>query len=167
MAKKGSKQSKKSVEESEILDITEDQLEEIIPEKSEESEIKEEIVDENLETKVEKKGRKKKEIEKELSNEDTTKNKFKYFKPYVIEQRDNITRIKFENATHTFMDLLASTLLRTEGVEYSAYKLTSLEPAVLTLITKEGYSYKQVIKSALNTLKTEILDLDKAIKKAF
>ncbi|MHA1339117.1 MAG: RpoL/Rpb11 RNA polymerase subunit family protein [Promethearchaeota archaeon] len=150
----------------EVEDISDEELEDLLlGESDEEEDLEEENLTEIIEE--EKKTEKKKVAKKKSAKKDSSSYKFKHLKPHVIEKRDNIVRIRFEKATHTFLDLLSSTLLRIDNVEYAAYKLTSLEPGILTLITKEGVNYKDVLKLAIKKIKEELNDLNKAIQAAF
>lgn len=88
---------------------------------------------------------------------------YKYLKAHIIEQHNNVYRIEFIDGSHGFLNYLSSHLLQDKNVRFSAYKATSLDPPVLTLIIEPDASVKKILESAINKMKSEIKELKEAI----
>ena len=88
---------------------------------------------------------------------------YKHLKARLIEQKNNSFRIEFIDASHGFLNFLTNILLKEKGVEYAAYKKTSLENPIMTIITDGSGSVKTILQSACKKIDNEL----KAIKSAF
>ena len=81
----------------------------------------------------------------------------------MIEQKNNSHRIEFIDASHGFLNFLTNILLKEKGVEYAAYKKTSLENPIMTIITDGTASVKKILQNSCKKINNEL----KAIQDAF
>ncbi len=97
------------------------------------------------------------EIEEEIRKD------YKYLKARILEQHNNIYQIEFLGISHGFLNYLSSKLIDEKGVNYSAYKETSLSPPVLTVVTDGTISIQKILKNTCKGMKSNISSLKKAI----
>ena len=97
------------------------------------------------------------EIEEEIRKD------YKYLKARILEQHNNIYQIEFLGISHGFLNYLSSKLIGEKGVNYSAYKETSLSPPVLTVVTDGTISIQKILKNTCKEMKSNISSLKKAI----
>lgn len=102
------------------------------------------------------------EIEEEEIEEEKRKD-YKYLKARILEKNNNIYQIEFLGISHGFLNYLSSKLLGEKGVNYSAYKETSLSPPVLTVVTDGTIPIQKILKSTCKEMKSNISSLKKAI----
>jgi len=88
---------------------------------------------------------------------------YKHLKARLIEQKKNTYRIEFIDASHGFLNFITNILLKENGLEYAAYKKTSLENPVMTIITDGTISVKKILENAGKKIDAEL----NAIQKAF
>lgn len=164
MAKKKTTSSDAKAEELDVIDDSESKVSEkeevkaspLIKEGEDEtSPLIEEEETEEEETEEE-------EIEEEEIEEEKRKD-YKYLKARILEQHNNIYQIEFLGISHGFLNYLSSKLLNEKGVNYSAYKETSLSPPVLTVVTDGTLSIQKILKNTCKEMKSNISSLKKAI----
>ena len=97
------------------------------------------------------------EIEEEIRKD------YKYLKARILEKNNNIYQIEFLGISHGFLNYLSSKIMHEKGVNYSAYKETSLSPPVLTVVTDGTISIQKILKSTCKVMKSNISSLKKAI----
>jgi DNA-directed RNA polymerase subunit L len=93
------------------------------------------------------------------------KKDYKYLKGRLLSQTGNIYKIQVEGESHTLLNNLCIKLLSTKGVEYAAYKETSIDPAVLTIITDGKIDVKKTLKAVTADMKKEFVELKKLVSK--
>lgn len=91
---------------------------------------------------------------------------YKFMKAELIGTKGNVHRIRITDADHGFLNLLSAKLLATEGVEYAAYKATSLDPPIMTVMTEGKTKLITVLKKASEAMKKETEDLRKIVTKS-
>jgi DNA-directed RNA polymerase subunit L len=93
------------------------------------------------------------------------KKDYKYLKGRLLNQTGNIYKVQVEGESHTLLNNLCVKLLSTKGVEYAAYKETSIDPAVLTVITDGKIDVKKTLKAVCADMKKEFVELKKLVSK--
>jgi DNA-directed RNA polymerase subunit L len=152
MAKKKTTSSDTKDEELDVIDNSESKVSENSEEdKVEDSSLIEEEEDETSPP-----------IEEEEIEEEKRKD-YKYLKARILEQHNNIYQIEFLGISHGFLNYLSSKLIDEKGVNYSAYKETSLSPPVLTVVTDGTLSIQKILKNTCKEMKSNISSLKKAI----
>ena len=56
-------------------------------------------------------------------------------------------------------------LLETEGVNSAAYKITKITPPEIFIRLEDGYKIKKILFKAIETLRTEVSEVQKIFKK--
>lgn len=97
---------------------------------------------------------------------DVVKKDYKYLKARLISHTGNIYKIQMEGESHSVLNNLCTNLLKTKGIEYAAYKETSIDPAVLTIITDGSIDLKKTLKSTTSEMKKEFVELKKIVSKS-
>ena len=89
---------------------------------------------------------------------------FKYLK-ISIEQEENGTEfyVHVIHQSHGFMNYLVTKVLKCKGVEFSAYKNTSLEPPVLYVRTDGKKEIKNILKEALKLMRIDWKGMGNAV----
>jgi DNA-directed RNA polymerase subunit L len=91
---------------------------------------------------------------------------YKHLKARLIEQKNNSYRIEFIDASHGFLNFLTNILLKEKGVEYAAYKKTSLGNPIMTIITDGSVSVKKILQNSGKKIKDELNAIQEAFKSA-
>ena len=89
---------------------------------------------------------------------------FKYLK-ISIEQEENGTEfyVHVIHQSHGFMNYLVTKVLKCKGVEFTAYKNTSLEPPVLYVRTDGTKEIKNILKEALKLMRIDWKGMGNAV----
>ncbi len=91
---------------------------------------------------------------------------YKHLKARLIEQKKNSYRIEFIDASHGFLNYLTNILLKEKGVEYAAYKKTSLGNPIMTIITDGSVSVKKILQNSGKKINDELNAIQEAFKSA-
>jgi DNA-directed RNA polymerase subunit L len=89
---------------------------------------------------------------------------FKYLK-ISVEQERNGTEfyVHIQHQSHGFMNYLVTKVLKCKGVEFTAYKNTSLEPPVLYVRTDGTKEIKNILKEALKLMRIDWKGMGNAV----
>lgn len=98
------------------------------------------------------------QLEEEISQQD-----YKYLKLYIEQESKFEYYVTVEHQSHGFMNYLVSKVLKCAGVEFAAYKLTSLDPAKLYIRIDPSRDIKTILKEALVKMKTEWKGMKNAV----
>lgn len=91
---------------------------------------------------------------------------YKHLKARLIEQKKNTYQIEFIDASHGFLNFLTNILLKEKGVEYAAYKKTSLGNPIMTIITDGAVSVKKILQNSGKKINDELNAIQDAFKSA-
>lgn len=82
-------------------------------------------------------------------------------------QGDNDFELIVEGQSHGFCNILVKHLLKIEGVNIAAYKATNIEPAkiFIRLENSKTYKIKDILHKGIESLREEVLDVQKLFKK--
>ncbi|MHA1729986.1 MAG: RpoL/Rpb11 RNA polymerase subunit family protein [Promethearchaeota archaeon] len=100
-----------------------------------------------------------------LEEEEEEIKDYKFLKARLLEVNNNNHRIEFIGVSHGFLNYLIFKLLKEKGVTYAAYKETTLNPAVLTVITDGSIHIRKILKNACANMKAEVLSLKENVQK--
>ncbi|MFX1489999.1 MAG: RpoL/Rpb11 RNA polymerase subunit family protein [Promethearchaeota archaeon] len=80
---------------------------------------------------------------------------------------DNDYELTIEGQSHGFCNILVKHLLGTEGVEAAAYKVTGIEPpkVFIRLESKKSKTIKDILYEAIESLRKEVLEVQKLFQK--
>lgn len=70
-----------------------------------------------------------------------------------------------EGQSHGFCNIFVQHLLNTEGVNSAAYKITKIVPPEIFIRLEDGYKIKKILFKAIETLRTEVTEVQKTFKK--
>jgi DNA-directed RNA polymerase subunit L len=70
-----------------------------------------------------------------------------------------------EGQSHGFCNIFVQHLLNTEGVNSAAYKITKINPPEIFIRLEDGYEIKKILFKAVETLRTEVSEVQKIFKK--
>jgi len=70
-----------------------------------------------------------------------------------------------EGQSHGFCNIFVGHLLKTEGVNSAAYKITKIVPPEIFIRLEDGYKIKKILFKAIETLRTEVTEVQKTFKK--
>ena len=70
-----------------------------------------------------------------------------------------------EGQSHGFCNIFVQHLLKTEGVNSAAYKITNIVPPEIFIRLEDGYKIKKILFKAIETLRTEVTEVQKSFKK--
>ncbi len=89
---------------------------------------------------------------------------FKYLK-ISVEQEENETEfyVHVVHQSHGFMNYLITKVLKCKGVEFAAYKNTSLEPPVMYVRTDGSKDIKNILKEALKLMRIDWKGMGNAV----
>ena len=79
--------------------------------------------------------------------------------------RDDDYTLSVEGQSHGFCNIFVQLLLETEGVNSAAYKITKLVPPEIFIRLEDGYEIKKILYNAIETLRTEVTEVQKSFKK--
>ncbi|MHA1613181.1 MAG: RpoL/Rpb11 RNA polymerase subunit family protein [Promethearchaeota archaeon] len=88
---------------------------------------------------------------------------FKYLQIEITTDSDFEYYIKVKHQSHGFMNYLMSQVLRCSGVEFAAYKATSLDEPNLYVRLEKNRDIKIVLKEALGKMRTEWKGMKNAV----
>jgi len=101
---------------------------------------------------------------------------------FVIEEEEEVPQYKYldieihhaegknnfeviiKNQSHGFLNILLNHLLNLESVELAAYKKTNIELPRIFIKLKEGYNIKEILREAIDSLRNEVVDVQKLFK---
>jgi DNA-directed RNA polymerase subunit L len=89
---------------------------------------------------------------------------YKHVKARLLDVNNNIYRVEFKGVSHGFLNYLSSKILHVSGVNYSAYKETSLNPPILTVVTDGSVTLKKIFKETNKIMKDEWTSLKKNVE---
>ena len=78
---------------------------------------------------------------------------------------DNDFTLIVEGQSHGFCNIFVEHLLKTEGVNSAAYKITKLVPPEIFIRLEDGYKIKKILFKAIEALRTEVTEVQKTFKK--
>ncbi len=78
---------------------------------------------------------------------------------------DNDYTLIVEGQSHGFCNIFITHLLATEGVNSAAYKITKIVPPEIFIRLEDGYKIKKILFKAIETLRTEVTEVQKTFKK--
>lgn len=78
---------------------------------------------------------------------------------------DNDYTLIVEGQSHGLCNIFVQHLLETEGVNSAAYKITKITPPEIFIRLEEGYKIKKILFKAIETLRTEVTEVQKIFKK--
>ena len=82
-----------------------------------------------------------------------------------VEQEENGTEfyVHIIHQSHGFMNYLITKVLKCKGVEFAAYKNTSLEPPVMYIRTDGKKEIKNILKEAIKLMKIDFNGMKNAV----
>ena len=90
---------------------------------------------------------------------------FKYLKISVEEEKNGTEfYVHIRHQSHGFMNYLVTKVLKCKGVEFTAYKNTSLEPPVLYVRTDGTKEIKNILKEALKLMRIDWKGMGNAVQ---
>ena len=78
---------------------------------------------------------------------------------------DNDYTLIVEGQSHGFCNIFVQHLLETEGVNSAAYKITKINPPEIFIRLEDGYKIKKILLKTIETLRTEVTEVQKIFKK--
>ncbi|MFX1338060.1 MAG: RpoL/Rpb11 RNA polymerase subunit family protein [Promethearchaeota archaeon] len=78
---------------------------------------------------------------------------------------ENDYELQIEGQSHGFCNIFVKHLLSIEGVNMAAYKYTRIDPAQIFIRLEPGYKIKEIIQQGIESLREEVLDVQKIFKK--
>ncbi|MFX1377567.1 MAG: RpoL/Rpb11 RNA polymerase subunit family protein [Promethearchaeota archaeon] len=80
---------------------------------------------------------------------------------------ENDYELIVEGQSHGFCNILVKHLLNIEGVNIAAYKATNISPAqiFIRLENSKNYKIKDILNKGIESLRQEVLDVQKVFKK--
>lgn len=76
----------------------------------------------------------------------------------------NHYEVFIEGQSHGFLNVLVKHLLNLEGVDLAAYKKTDIEVPKIFIKLKEGNKIKKILRDALDSLREEVVSVQKGFK---
>lgn len=97
-------------------------------------------------------------------------------KPEILDYKYvklNIHKVLSENdyeldligQSHGLCNILVKYLLNTEGVKLAAYKITNIEPPKIFIRLKNGHKIKDILFKSIESLREEVLEVEKLFQK--
>jgi DNA-directed RNA polymerase subunit L len=86
---------------------------------------------------------------------------FRHVKVQIFELAKNEFKVVIVNQSHGFCNFLVSKVLNIPGVLYAAYKLTSLEPAMMNIKTDGSKDIKKILREATEKMRDDLKILSK------
>jgi DNA-directed RNA polymerase subunit L len=102
-----------------------------------------------------------KKIAIKLQEEEDTN--FKYLTVKIYEMAKNEYKVIIVNQSHGFCNFLCSKLLNITGVQYAAYKFTSLESPALDIKLDGSKDIKKILKEVTDKMRDDVKVLSKLI----
>ncbi|TXT64558.1 MAG: DNA-directed RNA polymerase subunit L [Promethearchaeota archaeon] len=84
-----------------------------------------------------------------------------------IHQPESINNFEvvIKNQSHGFLNIFVNHLLALEGVILAAYKKTNIEEPRIFIKLKDGYKIKEILREGIDSLRTEVLEVQKLFNK--
>ena len=79
--------------------------------------------------------------------------------------RENDYTLSVEGQSHGLCNIFVQHLLKTEGVNSAAYKITIIAPPEIFIRLEDGYKIKKILLKAIETLRSEVTEVQKIFKK--
>jgi len=95
--------------------------------------------------------------------EETEPQNYKYLQLALEQNQENEFFLHVKHQSHGFMNYMVSLLLKTPGVSYAAYKLTSLAPAVIYIRIDGTRDIKGILKETIQKMRTEWKGMKNAV----
>ena len=73
--------------------------------------------------------------------------------------------LSVEGQSHGLCNIFVQHLLKTEGVNSAAYKITKINPPEIFIRLEDGYKIKKILFKAIETLRAEVTEVQKVFKK--
>ncbi|NHJ21169.1 MAG: hypothetical protein EAX91_09515 [Candidatus Lokiarchaeota archaeon] len=80
-----------------------------------------------------------------------------------VSEHDYILTV--QGQSHGFCNIFVQHLLNTEGVNSAAYKITQIAPPEIFIRLEDGFKIKEILIKAIETLRTEVSEVQKLFKK--
>ncbi|MFX1399212.1 MAG: RpoL/Rpb11 RNA polymerase subunit family protein [Promethearchaeota archaeon] len=91
---------------------------------------------------------------------------YKLVKPSIVKgENENDYEMFVEGQSHGFCNLLVKHLLKTEGVNIAAYKITKIESPKIFIRVNEGFDVKDIVRNGMSSLHKEVKSVEKAFQK--
>ncbi|MFX1591084.1 MAG: RpoL/Rpb11 RNA polymerase subunit family protein [Promethearchaeota archaeon] len=93
---------------------------------------------------------------------------YKYLKIELNRGQDETDyELLIEGQSHGFCNILVKHLLKIEGVNIAAYKVTGIEPSkiFIRLENTQDYEIKDILQKGIESLREEIIEVQKLFKK--
>jgi len=78
---------------------------------------------------------------------------------------ENDYELLIEGQSHGFCNILVKHLLKIEGVKIAAYKFTNISPATIYIRLENKYKIKDILHKGIESLREEVLIVQKLFKK--
>lgn len=88
---------------------------------------------------------------------------FKYLKISIDQHNDIEYYVHVKHQSHGFMNYLVTKTLKCKGVDFAAYKNTSMEPPVLYIRVDGTKSIKNIIKEAIKLMRIDWKGMKNAV----
>ncbi len=94
------------------------------------------------------------------------KKDYKLVKPSIIKGENEYDyELLVEGQSHGFCNILVKHLLKTEGVNIAAYKITRIDPPKIFIRVNDGYDVKDIIRNGMTSLQEEVKSVEKVFQK--
>ncbi len=101
-------------------------------------------------------------LTEQLEEEEYVKD-WKYLKLRLEQEETNNYYLHVEHQSHGFMNYLVSKVLKCKGVDFAAYKNTSLSPANIYIRTDGSRDIKVILKDTIKLMRTEWKGMGNAV----
>lgn len=78
---------------------------------------------------------------------------------------ENDYELQIEGQSHGFCNIFVKHLLNIEGVNMAAYKYTRIEPPQIFIRLEPGQKIKEIIHQGIESLREEVIEVQKTFKK--
>ncbi len=76
----------------------------------------------------------------------------------------NNFEVVIKNQSHGFLNILVNHLLNLNSVAIAAYKKTNIDLPCIFIKIKEGYNIKEILREGIDSLRNEVLEVQKLFK---
>lgn len=99
--------------------------------------------------------------------EEPEEEKYKHLKLNLVEKAEkNSYELKVIEQSHGFCNILVKTLLKLEGVDMAAYKVTKIAPAQIFIQLKDGYDINDILYEGITSLREQMEEVRELFQKA-
>ncbi|MBN1801463.1 MAG: hypothetical protein JW891_08155 [Candidatus Lokiarchaeota archaeon] len=107
------------------------------------------------------------EYEEDYEEElEEVKKDYKLVKPNIFKGENEYDyELLVEGQSHGFCNILVKHLLKTEGVNIAAYKITRIDPPKIFIRVEDGYDVKDIIRNGMASLQEEVKSVEKVFQK--